>query len=212
MRCDYIKRNLFPIVVQLLFVISCLVVEKEAFIYINFLFYATLSIYFYRRKDFVFKDWIEAIKSGKAFWKQVILTIIFLFGAVTLTSMLEKIFPELDKGMILLRADNWLEFILFTGSTILFPPIVEETFYRKDLIFFQSKKILVITTLFSMFLYALEHALAPWGIILCMVWALPLSISYIKTKNVYVPMTAHLICDVIVNGMTVVQLFIFMLK
>ncbi|MDO5063077.1 MAG: CPBP family intramembrane metalloprotease [Peptostreptococcaceae bacterium] len=212
MRCEYIKRNLFPIVVQLLFVGSCLMVEKEAFIYLNFLFYAILSVYFYRRKDFTFKEWIEAIKSGKVFWKQVMLNIIFLFGAFTLTSMFERIFPNIEKGMILLRADNWLEFILFTGSTILFPPIVEETFYRKNLISFRSKKILILTTLFSMFLYASEHALAPWGIILCMVWALPLSISYAKTKNIYVPMTAHLICNVIINGMTVVQLFIFMLK
>ena len=45
----------------------------------------------------------------------------------------------------------------------------------------------------SMFLYAIEHALSWWGILLTMIWAIPLSIAYIKTKNIYVVMTAHFI-------------------
>lgn len=60
-----------------------------------------------------------------------------------------------------------------------------------------------------MFLYALEHALAIWGIFLCMIWALPLSVAYIKTKNIYVPMTAHAICNIVVNGIIVVKYLIF---
>ncbi|MCE3019726.1 hypothetical protein LW893_02050 [Parvimonas micra] len=39
-----------------------------------------------------------------------------------------------------------------------------------------------------------------WGIFLCMIWALPFSVSYIKIRNIYVPMTAHLICNIIING------------
>ena len=89
--------------------------------------------------------------------------------------------------------------------------IVEESFYRKNLISFKNRRILVLTTLFSMFLYALEHALAIWGIFLCMIWALPLSISYIKTKNIYVVMTAHFICNIVVNGMAIVKLCFFLL-
>lgn len=62
-----------------------------------------------------------------------------------------------------------------------------------------------------MFFYALEHALATWGIFLCMIWALPLSISYIKTKNIYVMMTAHFICNIVVNGVAIVKLCFFLL-
>ena len=64
-----------------------------------------------------------------------------------------------------------------------------------------------MTTLFSMFLYALEHAFTIWGISLCMIWALPLSISYIKTKNIYVTMTAHFISNILVNGITIIKVW-----
>lgn len=58
-----------------------------------------------------------------------------------------------------------------------------------------------------MFLYALEHTFTIWGIFLCMIWALPLSISYIKTKNIYVTMTSHFICNMIVNGITIIKVW-----
>ncbi|MDO5096789.1 MAG: CPBP family intramembrane metalloprotease [Peptostreptococcaceae bacterium] len=111
--------------------------------------------------------------------------------------------------MILLQVNNFLELILFAISTIILPPIVEESFYRKNLLSFENRKILILTTLLSMFLYASEHALSLWEILFSMIWALPLSISYIKTKNIYVPMTAHLICNIIINGFTVIQTFRF---
>ena len=82
--------------------------------------------------------------------------------------------------------------------------MVEETFFRKNMISFKNKKVLIITTMLSMFLYALEHSVSIWGIILTMLWALPLSISYIKTKNIYVPMTAHFIGNLLGNGIDVV--------
>lgn len=134
----------------------------------------------------------------------------FFFGiAFIFTNILDNIFPYLNTGMINLRVDNGLELILFIGSTIILPPIVEEVFFRKNLTSFKNKKILILTTLLSMFLYALEHALAIWGIFLCMIWVLPLSVAYIKTKNIYVPMTAHAICNIVVNGIIVVKYLIF---
>lgn len=44
-----------------------------------------------------------------------------------------------------------------------------------------------------------------------MVWALLLSLSYIKTKNIYVPMTAHFIGNLLGNGMDVIMTIISML-
>ncbi len=210
MKSKYIKSNIFPIFIEILFVLSCFIVEKQFYIYTNFFFYLLLAIYFYMRKDFSIKEWYNAIKSGKKFFVQVILTVVFLSVAFYFTIILENIFPSFNKGIILLRADNWIKLILLILSTIIFPPIVEETFFRKNLISFKNNKILVFTTLLSMFLYALEHSLTLWGIFLCMIWALPFSISYIKTKNIYVPMTAHLICNLIVNGITVFEVCKFL--
>ena len=113
--------------------------------------------------------------------------------------------------MIHLKADNWLKLILFAASTIMLPPIVEEVFYRKNLISFKNGKMLILTTLFSMFAYALEHTFSIWGVFLCMIWALPLSISYIKTKNIYVTMTSHFICNFVINGIAVIKICDYLL-
>lgn len=101
--------------------------------------------------------------------------------------------------------------IVFSLSTIIFPPIVEEMFFRKNMISFENKGVLIFTTILSMLMYALEHSLAPWGIFLTMIWALPLSISYIKTKNIYVPVTAHFIGNLLGNGIDVVFIAIAMI-
>lgn len=212
MKNKYIKSNIFPIFIELLFVVSCFIVEKQFYIYTNFFFYLLLAIYFYIRKDLSIKEWYNAIKSGKKFFIQVILTVVFISIAFYFTIILENIFPNLSKGMILLRADNWLKLILFLFSVIIFPPIIEETFFRQNLISFKNNKILIFTTFLSMFLYALEHSLRLWGIFLCMIWSLPFSVSYIKTRNIYVPMTAHLICNLIINGVLIIDVIKYILN
>ena len=200
----YIKLNVFPIIVEILFVIACLIF-KDFVIYINFCFYMILAVYFCWRKDFSITKWWNSLK-------QVILTMFFFVLAFIFTNFLENVLPHLNSGMINLRADNVLKLVLFTVSTVILAPIVEELFYRKNLICFKNRKILVLTTLVSMFLYALEHTFTIWGIFLCMIWALPLSISYIKTKNIYVTMTAHFICNMIVNGITIIKICSFLLS
>lgn len=201
----YIKKNIIPIIIETVFIISCFLIPGEYFIYTNFFFYLSLLIYFHMRKDFSLREWLSHLKSGKAFWKQVVVTALFFLLAFLVTIVLESVFPDYRTGMIGLKRDNWLKLILFSISTILFPAVTEETFYRKNLISFQNKGILFASTVFSMFLYALEHSLTIWGIFLTMIWALPLSISYIKTKNIYVPMTAHFIGNLLGNGLDVIM-------
>lgn len=208
---NYIKLNVIPILIEIIFISSCFVIPKEYFIYTNFLFYLLLLIYFLIKKDFSMNEWLKNIKSGKKFWKQVIITIIFFIFAFGLTIVFENTFSNFNAGMIALERDSWLKLIIFSISTIIFPAITEETFYRKNMISFKSKSLLVITTILSMILYALEHSLTIWGILLTMIWALPLSISYIKTKNIYVPMTAHFIGNLLGNGIDIVMTIISML-
>lgn len=201
---NYIKKNAIPIIIETVFIISCFIIPKEYLIYTNFIFYLLLFVYFCIKKDFSLKEWVNNIKSGKEFWKQVIITALLFIAAFLITIILESIFPNYSTGMIALRRNSWLTLTIFAISTILLPAITEETFYRKNMISFQSKEILLITTLLSMFLYALEHSLTIWGIFLTMIWALPLSVSYIRTKNIYVPMTAHFIGNLLGNGIDVI--------
>lgn len=207
----YVKTNLFPIIIEVIFIISCFIVPKEYYIYTNFCFYLILAMYFWCRKDFSLKEWLHNLKSGKKFWKHVILTALGFIGAFAITMVLECIFSDFNTGMIELRRNSWITLIIFAISTILLPPIVEETFYRKNMISFENKVVLILTTLLGMLMYAFEHSLAVWGIFLTMIWALPLSISYIKTKNIYVPMTAHFIGNLFGNGIGIIFTIIAMI-
>lgn len=208
----YVKANLIPLIIEILFIISYYIFPKDDFIYVNAFFYVLLFVYFLISKDLNLKEWFLSFRSGKKYWIQVLLTFLGFMLAFILTTILEGIFPGLETGTINLRRDTWLTLGVFAISTILFPAITEETFYRKNLILFDSKKTVVITTILSMFLYACEHSLAPWGIFLTMNWALPLSLSYIKTRNIYVVMTAHFIGNRIGNGSDVIATLIHWLS
>lgn len=200
----YVKANLILLIIEILFIISYYIFPKDDFIYVNAFFYVLLFVYFLISKDLNLKEWFLSFKSGKKYWTQVLLTFLGFMLAFILTTILEGIFPGLETGTINLRRDTWLTLGVFAISTILFPAVTEETFYRKNLILFDSKKALIITTILSMFLYACEHSLAPWGIFLTMIWALPLSLSYIKTRNIYVVMTAHFLGNLLGNGVDVI--------
>ena len=200
----YVKANLIPLIIEILFIVSYYIFPKDDFIYVNAFFYVLLFVYFLISKDLNLKEWFLSFRSGKKYWIQVLLTFLGFMLAFILTTILEGIFPGLDTGTINLRRDTWLTLGVFAISTILFPAITEETFYRKNLILFDSKKTVIITTILSMFLYACEHSLAPWGIFLTMIWALPLSLSYIKTRNIYVVMTAHFLGNLLGNGVDVI--------
>lgn len=208
----YIRTNIFPIIIEVIFILSCFIVPREYYIYTNFCFYMILAIYFWRRKDFSLKKWLYNLKSGKKFWKHVILTALGFIGAFIITMVLESLFPGFNTGMIGLRRNSWITLIIFAISTVLLPPIVEETFFRKNMISFENKVVLIITTFLGILMYAFEHSLAVWGIFLTMIWALPLSISYIKTKNVYVPMTAHFIGNLFGNGIDIIFTIIAMIS
>lgn len=208
----YIQKNLCPIIIELIFIISCFIVPQDYHIYTNFLFYLALAVYFILQKEFSFSEWKKNILGGRKFWIPVFITAAGFIAAFVVTTLLESAFPGLDDGMIGLRSNTWFKLLIFTMSTIILPPVVEELFYRKSLIALGSKKIVILTAFIGMFLFALEHALSIWGILLVMVWAVPLSISYIKTQNVYIPMTAHFIVNLAGNGTSVILMAIALLK
>lgn len=196
----YARRNAVPLALEALFIASCLALPGDLLVYANFLFYFALFLYFLLHGDFSPAEWMRSLRGGPGFWVPVLLTLLGLIGAVAATSILEGAFADLDAGMLRLPAHTPFEMALFAISTTLLPGIVEETFFRKGLISFAGRPALILTTLLGMLLFALEHALAPWGIALVMVWSLPLTVSYLATRNVHVPMTAHLIGDVLANG------------
>ena len=208
---DYFNNNAFPIIIEVFLIISFLILPSEAHIYVNTLFYLLLFVYIIYKKDFSLKDWLAYIKSEKDFWKKTLLTIFGFIFAVFISLLLENAFPNLNTGEIKLYVNNWPSLLCFVLSTILLPAITEETVFRKNMIVL-NKKVLLFTSLLSMLLYSLEHFLAIWGLLLGVIWAIPLTISYIKTKDVYIAMTAHFIVSLLGNGLGVIKLFIKMLN
>lgn len=200
----YIKKLIFPVLWEVLFIATCFIYSEKYYIYTNFFFYLGIIVYFCVIGDFKIKDLKENLKKGKKFWGPVLMTTVAMMGALAISSLVAGLFPETNDGMIGLARDNWFQLLIFTISTIIFPPLAEELFFRKAFIRFDSKVILVISALLGMVLYALEHSLAWLGIIQTIIVAVPLTISYIKTKNVYIPMVAHFFVNLIGNGTTVI--------
>ena len=203
---NYLKRNFPPLLAELAFLACCFLLPSEQILYANTLFYLFVFLYFLFRKDFSFQALLNSWKSGKRFWMQTALTALGFIAAFILSLILENAFPQLDAGMISLKVSGWPGFFCFLLSTLLLPPLAEELFFRQSMISFESKPLIVCTALLGMFFYALEHALTPWGVLLCMIWALPLAISYIRTKNIYVPITAHFLINLIGNGPDIISL------
>ena len=140
MKTKYLKSLIFPLTIEMLFILGCCLSNPKGHIFLNFLFYLVLAIYFSWNKDFSLKEWWKAVRSGGRFWKQVLLTILFLSLAFVFTNFLESLFPDLDKGMIYLRTDSWLKLVLYAASTILLPSIAEEIFYRNSLYPLKARK------------------------------------------------------------------------
>ena len=50
----YIKLNIIPIIIEIIFVVSCFIIPKEYFIYTNFLFlYVSINIFLYKKRVFI---------------------------------------------------------------------------------------------------------------------------------------------------------------
>lgn len=119
----YVKANLIPLIIEILFIISYCIVPKDDFIYVNAFFYVLLFVYFLISKDLNLKEWFLSFRSGKKYWIQVLLTFLGFMLAFILTTILEGIFSGLETGTINLRRDTWLTLGVFAISTILFPAI-----------------------------------------------------------------------------------------
>ena len=189
---------------HILYLVVCGSFDKYTRVYCDLVFYLVIACYFFCLREWRFSEWGEALKRGKSFWLPVLYTALGMAAAFGLGFGIMLLFPGVGDGMGVFGINNWGTLIAFAFVTIILPPIAEEAFCRKAVTAFDTKAILAISTIMSVFLYASEHSLMPLGFLQACLWALPFNIAYIKTKNIYVCMTAHFLCNFTFNGMTVI--------
>ena len=197
--------KLFPVIVwHILYLFFCNLFDKYTRVYFDLIFYLGIACYFFLFRDWRFSEWNKSIKKGRSFWFPVMFTILGMALMFVIGVGITILLKNMNDGMAVFGVNSWATLCAFAVVTILLPPISEEAFYRKAIISFDSKIVILISTIVSVLLYASEHSLMPVGLLQASLWAVPLSIAYIKTKDIYVCMTAHFICNLLINGMTVV--------
>lgn len=200
----HIKNLIIPIIWHFVYLSFSGRIDVKYRIYFDLIFYLGLAVYF-MYKDFIsFKDLWNEWKKGKEFWKPVFYVSISIIVAFGISWLISSSFPNIDTGMVAFKVVNVPTLLAFALTTIILPPIAEEAFYRKGIINFNSNISLFISAIIGILLYASEHSLKPLGFVIALIWSLPLTISYISTKNIYIPMTAHFICNLGFNGLTVI--------
>jgi membrane protease YdiL (CAAX protease family) len=74
---------------------------------------------------------------------------------------------------------------------IVMKPVAEELFFRKAIISFGSKKRVFVLTIVSLILCAVTRAHGVLGIAEWMIMAIPVTIAYVITRNIYISVMAH---------------------
>ena len=196
----------FPFLWFALSIISRAFRTSTTAIYFSAVYYWVLFIFYLATKQFRFCELLINWRGGMKFWRGVILTFLGMIVAYAI-GLLPSMLFQLDDGMAAYRINKPISLFLFAVTLIPLPSVVEENFFRKNIISFKSKPAVLATTFIGLFLYAVSHTFNPIGIFSAFMWGVPLAIAYIKTKNIYIPITAHLIANILMNGMDAITIF-----
>ena len=187
------RRLYIPLVWELLFVISTIVLPMQAF-HLFFVFYLGLLIYFYYfHKQFSFRKFARNLSRIKRFWIPVILTFVGLMLANDIKNrLIQPYFATVRDGTVsIITRNDILPTFLYALMMIVMKPVAEELFFRKTIISFGSKKRVFVLTLVSLILCAVTRAHGVLGIAEWILMAIPVTIAYVATRNIYISVMAH---------------------
>ncbi|MDF2884644.1 MAG: protease [Clostridiaceae bacterium] len=206
------KYLIMPITWHLIYLLFSNMFSSEHRVYCDLIFYLGLAVYFIVIGFISFKNLWNEWKKGKEFWLPVLYTLLSMIAAFGIGSLISILSPNINDGMGVFKVVNVPTLIAFALTTIVLPPIAEEAFYRKGILNFDNNISLLITTVIGTLLYASEHSLKLLGFLIAIIWSVPFTISYIKTRNIYISITAHFICNLAFNGMSVIIIAMKFLK
>lgn len=197
---------ILPITWHIIYLLSNGSFDKEHRVYCDLVFYFGIAVYFIAIGSISLKSLWSEWKKGKQFWLSVLFCMIGVVISFGVGIAISTLFPNTNDGINAFKIVDIPSLLAFALTTIFLPPVAEEAFYRKGIVNFDNKIMMIVTAIIGIILYTSEHSLRPLGLLISSIWAVPFTLSYIRTKNVYVTMTAHFICNVIMNGITVIFL------
>ncbi len=200
------NRLYIPILWELLFIVATIYLPKQT-LYLFFVFYLGILYYFYYfYKQFSFRKLYKNLRRVVTFWIPVALTFFGLYLANYIkVQVIPNVFTGVRDGTVqIIYHNELLPTIVYALMMIVLKPVAEELFYRKALIRFGSKKKVFLFTLLSLVLCALSRAHGLLGIAEWMLMALPVTIAYVATRNIYISLMAHVLFEFYDNIYSVV--------
>ena len=200
------NRLYIPLLWELLFIITTIHWPKYT-LYLFFVFYLGILYYFYYfYKQFSFRKLKKNFGRIVTFWIPVALTFAGLYIAnyIKVQVIPYKFIGVRDGTVQIIYHNELFPTIIYPMMMIVIKPVAEELFYRKALIKFGSKKKVMAFTILSLLLCALSRAHGLLGIAEWMLMALPVTIAYVATRNIYISLTAHVLFEFYDNIYSVV--------
>jgi membrane protease YdiL (CAAX protease family) len=106
--------------------------------------------------------------------------------------VLQPVFYSVKDGTIsIITRNDILPTFFYALMMIVMKPVAEELFFRKAIIAFGSKKRVFVLTIVSLLLCAVSRAHGLLGIAEWMLMAIPVTIAYVVTRNIYISIMAH---------------------
>ncbi|WP_197029582.1 CPBP family intramembrane glutamic endopeptidase [Butyrivibrio sp. AE3004] len=157
------------------------------------MFYLVLVVYY--SKDFSFVEYSRNFKSIKRFWIPVAFTVVGsqIASLVKQHLIIANFIGVLDGTYGITWENSYIGELLYAITILFLCPIGEELFFRKAIMNFESCTSAMTTFVLGLILCAISYAYLPLGIVEAMVLALPYAIAFFCTRNIYVPITVHII-------------------
>ncbi len=200
------NRLYIPFLWELLFIVATIHFPKQT-LNLFFVFYLGILYYFYYfYKQFSFRKLYKNMGRFVTFWIPVALTFFGLFIADYIKlHVIPELFPGVKDGTVQIIYHNELfPTLMYAVMMIILKPVAEELFYRKAIIKFGSKKKVLAFSVLSLLLCALSRAHGLLGIAEWVLMALPVTIAYVATRNIYISLMAHVLFEFYDNIYSVV--------
>ena len=187
------KRLYIPLAWELLFIIATIRLPKQAF-HLFFVFYFGLLVYFYYfHKQFSFRKFARNLTRIRRFWLPVVLTFLGLMLCNDIkNNLIQPYFSTVRDGTVsIITKNDILPTFFYAIMMIIMKPVAEELFFRKAIISFGSRKRVFALTIVSLVLCAVSRAHGFLGVAEWMLMAIPVTIAYVATRNIYISVMAH---------------------